>query len=187
MTTDVSRSSAGAPPAKRSALARVGVGIFGAAAVVLGGFMIFHPYDAASTLAWLIGLALLVGGFVDVAQGWGADGRSTSALPGVLLIIGGLVALVWPGATLWTLAVIVGISLLVHGILRLALAFAGRHEIPGWGWLALAGAVNVVVGIMALAWPDATVAVLSLFLGVQILLFGGVLLVAAFTGARSPI
>jgi uncharacterized membrane protein HdeD (DUF308 family) len=98
-----------------------------------------------------------------------------------------LVALFWPDATLWTLALVVGISLLVHGLLRLALAFAGRREIPGWGWLALAGAINIVVGIMALAWPGATVAVLSLILGFQVLFFGVVLLVAAFTGSQSTV
>src|SRR5215210_1337638 len=121
MTPDVSRSPAGDAPAKRGALARIGVGIFGAAAVVLGVFLVFHPYDAASTLAWLVGLTLLVGGCVDIAQGWGSDGRSTSALPGVLLVIGGLIALFWPDATLWTLAVLVGISLLLHGMMRLGL------------------------------------------------------------------
>ena len=40
---------------------------------------------------------------------------------------------------------------------------------------------------MALAWPGATVAVLSLILGFQILFFGVVLLIAAFTGSRSTI
>ena len=187
MTTDVSRSPSGAPPAKRSGLARVGVGIFGAAAVVLGVFLLFNPYDAASTLAWLVGAALLVGGCVDIAQAWGADGRSTAALPGVLLVIGGLVALFWPDATLWTLAVLVGLSLLLHGLARVGLAFAARKEIHHWGWLALAGAINVVVGIIALAWPAATVAVLSLILGFQILFFGLVLLVAAFSGSRSTV
>jgi uncharacterized membrane protein HdeD (DUF308 family) len=187
MTTDVSRSPSGAPPAKRSGLARIGVGVFGAAAVVLGVFLLFNPYDAASTLAWLVGAALLVGGCIDIAQGWGADGRSTSALPGVLLVLGGLVALFWPDATLWTLAVLMGLSLLLHGLMRLGLAIAGRKEIHRWGWLALAGAINVVVGIIALAWPAATVAVLSLILGFQMLFFGLVLLVAAFSGSRSTV
>jgi len=187
MTTDVSRSASGAPPAKRSGLARIGVGVFGVLGVVLGCFLLFNPYEAASTLAWLVALTLLVGGFVDIAQGWGSDGRTTSALPGVLLVIGGAIALFWPHATLWTLAVLVGVSLLLHGIMRLALAFAGRSEIPGWGWLAAAGALNIVVGIMALVWPAATVAVLSVILGFQILLFGVILLVAAFTGSRSTI
>jgi uncharacterized membrane protein HdeD (DUF308 family) len=185
MTTNMSRPQSGAAPTQRSGMARVGVGVLGAAAVVLGCFLLLNPYDAARTLAWLVGFALLVGGCMDIAAGWGSDGRSTSALPGVALIIGGLVALFWPGATLWTLAVVTGLSLLVHGIARLALAFMARAEVPRWGWLALAGALNIVVGIMALAWPQATVVVLSLILGFQVLVFGVVLLIAAFFGAKA--
>ena len=81
----------------------------------------------------------------------------------------------------------VGISLLLHGFTRLALAIVGRKEIHRWGWLALAGAVNIVVGIIALAWPGVTIAVLSLVLGFQIIVFGAVLLAVAFIGSRSPI
>jgi uncharacterized membrane protein HdeD (DUF308 family) len=86
---------------------------------------------------------------------------------------------------LWTLAVLTGLSLIVQGIARTALAFAGRAEIPGWGWVAVAGAFNIVVGILALAWPEATVLVLSLLLGAQIIVFGLFLLVAAFAGSRT--
>jgi uncharacterized membrane protein HdeD (DUF308 family) len=100
-------------------------------------------------------------------------------------VIGGLATAFWPGATLWTLAVLTGLSLLVHGIVRVALAFVGRAEIPGWGWFALAGAFNILVGVLALAWPEATVLVLSLILGAQVLVFGLFLLVAAFVGSRA--
>ncbi|MGZ4621794.1 MAG: DUF308 domain-containing protein, partial [Blastococcus sp.] len=57
--------------------------------------------------------------------------------------------------------------------------------IPGWGWLVLAGAFNVLVGILALAWPQATIVVLSLILGAQIIVFGICLVVFAFAGSRS--
>ena len=55
-----------------------------------------------------------------------------------------------------------------------------RGQVRTWGWLALAGAVNVLIGVMALAWPHATVLVLSLLLGLQVLAFGAFLLGAAF-------
>jgi uncharacterized membrane protein HdeD (DUF308 family) len=61
----------------------------------------------------------------------------------------------------------------------------GRAEIPAWGWVALAGAINVLFGILALAWPEATVLVLSLIFGAQILGFGIVLTVAAFWHRRA--
>ena len=49
----------------------------------------------------------------------------------------------------------------------------------------MAWAFNILVGIIALAWPEATVLVLSLLLGAQIIVFGLVLLIAAFTGSRT--
>jgi uncharacterized membrane protein HdeD (DUF308 family) len=187
MTTNMSRSPSGTPAAEHSGMARVGVGVLGVAAILLGCFLLLNPYDAARTLAWLVGLALLVGGCLDIAAGWGSDGRGTSALPGVLLVVGGLVALFWPGATLWTLAVVTGLSLLAHGVVRIAVAFAARGDTRRWGWLALAGALNIVVGVIALAWPEATVAVLSVILGFQVLAFGVVLLVSAFLGGRAAV
>jgi uncharacterized membrane protein HdeD (DUF308 family) len=184
MTADVSSPYSGAPPAKRSGIGRAGLAVFGVAVVVVGGFLLFNPYEAARTLALLIGLALLVGGCLEIALAWGSGRRGLAILPGAVLVVGGLVTAFWPEATLWTLAVLTGLSLLIHGIGRLALAFLGRREIPGWGWYALAGAFNIVVGILALVWPQATVAVLSLILGVQVIVFGLFLLVAAFTGRR---
>jgi uncharacterized membrane protein HdeD (DUF308 family) len=45
--------------------------------------------------------------------------------------------------------------------------------------------MNLIVGVLALVWPAATVLVLSLMVGIQILLFGVFLLVAAFSGSGS--
>ena len=62
-----------------------------------------------------------------------------------------------------------------------------RHETTAWGWLVLAGAVNIIDRRVAIAWPQATVFVLSLILGAQIALFGLLLLLAAFVhpGSRA--
>jgi uncharacterized membrane protein HdeD (DUF308 family) len=185
MTADVSSSYSGAPPAKHNGIGRIGLAVFGIAVVLVGGFLLFNPFAAARTLALLIGLALFIGGCFDIALAWGSDRRGLALVPGAVLVVGGLLAAFWPGVTLWTLAVLTGVSLLVQGIGRTVLAFAGRSEIPGWGWVALAGAFNIVVGIMALAWPQATVLVLSLILGAQIIVFGLFLLVAALAGSRA--
>ena len=104
---------------------------------------------------------------------------------GGILVVGGLLAIVWPGVTLWVLALVTGLSLVLHGIGRIVLAVMARHEIPGWRWLALAGGFGVFFGVLALAWPEATVLVLSLVLGAQITVFGLLLLAAAFS--RPPV
>ena len=185
MTAGVSNSYSGAPSTGHSGIARTGMAVFGGAAVLLGIFLLFNPFAAVRTLALLVGLALVISGVLEIALGWESGRRASSFVLGAILVIGGLLAAFWPEATLWTLALLTGVSLLLHGIGRIATAFMARSEIPGWGWLAFAGAFNVIVGIVALVWPEATVFVLSLILGCQVLGFGIILLVAAFTGSRS--
>jgi uncharacterized membrane protein HdeD (DUF308 family) len=45
-------------------------------------------------------------------------------------------------------------------------------RVEGWGWLLFGGALSVVVGVLALAWPGATILVMGLLLGARMLLFG---------------
>ena len=184
MTADVSSSYPGAPTTGHSGLARTGMALFGGAAIIVGGILLFNPYAAVRTLALLLGLSLVIGGCLEMALGWESGRRASAVLLGAVLIVGGLLAAFWPEATVWTLAVLTGVSLLLHGLTRVAIAFAARAETPGWGWLALAGAVNVVVGILALAWPEVTVLILSVMLGLQILAFGVLVLVSAFLRPR---
>jgi uncharacterized membrane protein HdeD (DUF308 family) len=163
------------------------MGLFGGAAIIVGGVLLANPVAAARTLALLLGLSLVVGGCLEIALGWDTDRRVLTTVLGAVLVVGGLLSAFWPDVTLWTLAVLTGVSLLVHGIGRIVVALLERAEITGWGWLALAGAVNVVVGIMVLTWPEATVLVLCLLLGAQILVFGVLVLIAAFVGPRSSV
>jgi uncharacterized membrane protein HdeD (DUF308 family) len=180
MTAEVSSSYPGAPAARHSGAARAGIALLGAAAVVIGLMLVFDVVAAARTLGWLIGIALVVNGCLEMAVGWGSGQRARGVVLGGVLVVGGVLAASWPGVTVWALAVLTGVSLLVHGIGRVVVAIADLAEIPGWGWLALAGAFNVVVGILALSWPEATVRVLCLLLGAQVVVFGLLLLIWAF-------
>jgi uncharacterized membrane protein HdeD (DUF308 family) len=186
MTANVSDRYAHAAPTGTGM--RVVVGVLGLAALVIGIVLLFHPAAAARTLALLLGLSLVIGGLLEIAVGWAGERRQrASVVLGALLVIGGVLALVWPHVTLFTLAVITGASLIVHGAGRVGLAVAARAEIPNWGWLAFAGGVNLLIGVVAVVWPKATVLVLSVVLGLQIAAFGLLLLAAAFVhpGARA--
>lgn len=186
MTANVSSSYAGASPTRHTGT-RVAVGLLGLATLVIGVVLLFNPVAAARTLALLLGLAFVVGGLLEIAVGWDAEKRRWASFAlGAVLVIGGVLAVVWPGVTLLTLAWITGLSLIVHGAARVGLAVVARHETSSWGWLALAGAVNLLIGVVAIAWPQATVLVLSLVLGAQVTVFGVLLLVAAFLHPGSP-
>jgi uncharacterized membrane protein HdeD (DUF308 family) len=185
MTASVSPAYTGAGPTKHTGM-RVAVFVVGLATIVVGIVLLFNPVAAAHTLALLLGLAFILGGLLEIGIGWESGSRAGSVVLGAILIIGGLLAMVWPGVTLWTVALITGLSLVAHGIVRIVIAVAARHEITGWLWLALAGAFGVVFGVIAIAWPEATVLVLSLILGAQITIFGVLLLAAAFLPSANP-
>jgi uncharacterized membrane protein HdeD (DUF308 family) len=181
MSTDVTGPHPGVTPV-RSGPVRAGMVALGIAAVVVGVVLVANPFAAARTLALLAGLGLVVAGLLEIAVGRETGRRGPGLLLGAVLVVGGVLAAVWPDVTLWTIALVTGLSLVLHGIARTALAVAARGQLPGWGWLALAGVLNVVVGVLALAWPEATVVVLAVVLGVEVLLFGVLLLVAAAVG-----
>jgi uncharacterized membrane protein HdeD (DUF308 family) len=179
MTASVSPADTDPSPSKHTGM-RIVVALIGLATVVVGVVLLFNPVKAAHTLALLLGLAFVLGGLLEIAIGWESRSRWGSVVLGGILVVGGLLAMVWPGVTLWTIALVTGLSLVLHGIGRIVLAVAARHEVTGWLWLALAGAFGVLFGILALAWPEATVLVLSLVLGAQVIVFGVLLMAAAF-------
>ncbi|MGY1643601.1 HdeD family acid-resistance protein [Geodermatophilus sp. SYSU D00703] len=179
MTANVSGPYAAAPSRHKGL--RVAVGLLGVAVVVIGIVLLFNPVAAARSLALLIGLAFVVGGLLEIAVAWDAERHRTGSLVlGAILVLGGILAAFWPGLTLWTLVLITGLSLIVHGAGRVGLAVVARREIPGWGWLVALGAVNVIVGVLAIVWPQATVLVLCIVFGLQVVFLGLALVAAGF-------
>ena len=141
----------------------------GAVSAVLGLILMFDLFAAVTTLALLAAFGLIVTGMGELISA----GRYRSALgivAGVVLIVGGLVAAAWPDIPRWVLAFVTGVGLVISGVARIVGALSLRVE--GRGWLLFAGILSLVVGVLALAWPDATILVLGLLLGIRMLLFG---------------
>ena len=165
--------------------ARGALVVFGVLAGVLGVALLINPLAAVGSLATLAGFALIVAGILEIVSPQ-LRRRGVGVLLGVLLLVAGFLALLWPDITLWMLALIVGIGLVVHGVTRVVTAYTLRTSLPGWGWVAAIGVLNVVVGVLALAWPGVTIFALAVLLGVQILVFGVLTVVAAFRYDRTP-
>lgn len=73
---------------------------------------------------------------------------------GALAILFGIAALVWPEITLTVLVLLFGAFAIVDGIVVIVAAFRDRRGI-NWALL-LWGAVGVLIGIVALVWPEIT-------------------------------
>jgi uncharacterized membrane protein HdeD (DUF308 family) len=77
------------------------------------------------------------------------------AVRGLLLVIIGFLALIWPGVTLAVLVVWVGAALLVTGILALVAALVGR-DLEGRGSMVLVGILGVAAGLITFFFPGLT-------------------------------
>jgi uncharacterized membrane protein HdeD (DUF308 family) len=93
---------------------------------------------------------------------------------GALSVIFGVVVLVWPGASLFTFAVLIGAWLVVLGVFRLIGAFAsvpgtttGQHVLAG-----LVGVLYIVAGVLCLRDLVLSLALISAIVALQWLLGG---------------
>jgi uncharacterized membrane protein HdeD (DUF308 family) len=94
---------------------------------------------------------------------------------GIVTILAGLFALVWPGRTIVVIAVLFGIQLIVAGIFRFVMAFAVDEESGGTRvLLALLGVLSFIVGLYAVRNVYVTVAALALLLGIFWIVNGAV-------------
>src|ERR1700712_2844715 len=79
------------------------------------------------------------------------------ALRGVLAILFGVLTFVLPGVALATFIILFSAYMLVDGVFAIiaGVRAAQRHE--RWGLLIVEGLVDIVVGVVAFAWPVSAV------------------------------
>lgn len=103
---------------------------------------------------------------------------------GLCAIAFGILAFVWPGLTILTLAIMWGIYAIADGVTALGLAAVGRRVgAPAW-WLIVAGALGIVAGVIAILHPGLAIYVLLLFLGFWAIARGIMEIVAAIALRR---
>jgi uncharacterized membrane protein HdeD (DUF308 family) len=128
------------------------------------------------------------------------DTTPTSVLPGLLrvhrgqlvavAVIGlvlGIVAILFPGASLLTVAILFGIYLIASGLFRITAAFVAEELGNGMRWLTgLLGLLIVVAGIICLSNPFQSLVVLAVVIGAGWILEGIVDLAGGVRGTISP-
>jgi len=150
----------------------LGVGVV---LVILGLVIVANIWESIHFMGILIGLVLLFLGVVGIAVGARRGGGW--ALAPIVAIIGGVILLFWPGLTLRALAVIVGLTLIAWGGVQSGLAIASARE--GRYGLLLSGVLILLLGVVVVAWPGPTLALLTTLFGAGVILAG----VAAITQA----
>lgn len=99
-------------------------------------------------------------------------------LVGLLSIAVGITILFKPGDSLATLAVLIGIFILLDGIIELAASL--MHGTQNRGMVALLGALTSIVGVLLIRHPVSGIAFVALLIGIWLIVVGVIRFVAAF-------
>jgi uncharacterized membrane protein HdeD (DUF308 family) len=113
--------------------------------------------------------------------------RSTSTsliARGVLAVILGIIALVWPGVTILALVLLFAVYVFMDAVFEGARAFGSQRPWPVLGHLVLA-LIDVAAGMVAVVWPAPTALVLTLVVGIWAMAAGAFEIIAAFLRGES--
>jgi uncharacterized membrane protein HdeD (DUF308 family) len=140
--------------------------------LILSFIILSLDFDTVWAIAILAGMVFIFGGITEIAMGTQAPGwRWLYYLMGVIGILAGIVAFVWPGQTFIVLAAILGWYLLFRGLFDIVNSFV-NHGADFW-WLELiVGIAEVLVGFWAVGYPGNSAVLLALWVGVGALARG---------------
>lgn len=102
---------------------------------------------------------------------------------GLAVCVIGVLIFVYPARSYMTMAVVFAILMIISGIMQLVAAFTEKY-LPGRGWLAALGAIELIVGVILLVNPGVSALALPFVLGFW-LLFRGINLISIASEMRA--
>lgn len=152
---------------------------------IVGGLVcLITPATASLVAEAIIAFTVLLVGVANLTGVCYAD----DFLKGYYLVLGGiqfvLGLLMWknPFGTLATLTFIIGIAILLDGSYQVLLCYQNRG-MKGWGLVLASGLASVVLGIIVLTGlPEASIYVIGLMWGINLLTMGNLRVHLAWEG-----
>ncbi|MGC4024791.1 MAG: HdeD family acid-resistance protein [Mesorhizobium sp.] len=161
-------------------------GWFVAVGVLLVLFGLFAFYNVlAATIAsvLVVGTMMLIAGIAEIVHAFYMRTWSHFfwlLLSGVLYAVAGFFAFYNPVFTSAILTLMLAISLIASGGLRVVFAL-GQKAKTNWGWMLAAGIVTILAGlIIAIGWPVNSLWILGLFLAIDLTFQGWALIATGF-------
>lgn len=148
----------------------------GIAFIIAGILAIILPGVTAIGFGLVIGALLLASGIIQAIASFSSKSHWWSLASALLSLVVGALIIFNPVAGTIALATILAIFLFLEGITELFLAFQLK-PIKNWGWLLLSGVVSLVLAVIVFAgWPGASVVLLGVLIGINLLFYGSALL-----------
>jgi uncharacterized membrane protein HdeD (DUF308 family) len=141
------------------------------AGIIALGSVVF----ATLVSVFIVGIMMLISGVAEVINAFQLKnwGRFVIwLLLGALYIVAGLLTFENPALAAAILTLFLGVALIVSGIMRGILAFSMQRATP-WVWVLVSAIVTFLLGLVIVAhWPVASLYVLGIFLGVDLIIAG---------------
>jgi uncharacterized membrane protein HdeD (DUF308 family) len=155
--------------------------LIGILMVLLGTFALVCTYTATMLTVLYLGVVLLVASGVQLAEGIlgrGVGNFFLHLLVAVLYFVAGVLVITHPGGAVVGLTLVIAAVLFVEGVLRIVVSLAERFH--GWGWVLLNGVIALVLGVLIWRqWPESSLWVIGLFVGIDLLFNGWSLIMLA--------
>jgi len=161
----------------------------GIAALVFGVIALVWPNLTVLALVLLFGIYAIISGITAVAaalqnrelHGWGV-----LLFEGVLWLLAGVVALVWPGITALSFLYLLAAWAIITGILELIAPLSFPMSGGRGVLMVLSGLVSIVFGIVIAAQPASGLLAVAWLIGIYAIVFG-ILHIVAYFEARSVV
>lgn len=142
-------------------------------AIGIGLAFLINPMGMVSTFSYILGIALLIFGVVNIYNGLKVK-KETSywmllAEDGVLQLIVGIVLLAWPQLTPSLIMIILGIWIILGGIIQFVIA--NKYK-DGLAQRNFRGILAIILGGIIVFNPDAGVKIFSMIIGALSLFYG---------------
>jgi uncharacterized membrane protein HdeD (DUF308 family) len=156
----------------------------GVFAIIFGLIALFYPSIALFALIIVFGVYAIIDGIAAVViaiQERGSLSRWGWVLfEGIISILAGIVAFVYPGLTALVFLYIVAIYAILTGILEIVAAFVIRGFAAQEWALGIAGVLSIIFGIILFVRPGAGLLAILWLVGIYAIIFGILFIVRAF-------
>jgi uncharacterized membrane protein HdeD (DUF308 family) len=105
--------------------------------------------------------------------------RWALGINGALALVTGILIIVWPNISLYSLVIVFGAFSLARGIIGLGTAISSPVR-GGRGWLVLSSLAGIAVGVVVFFWTDMSALALLYVIGSYAIILGALTMGAAF-------
>ena len=153
----------------------------GVIAILFGVLALFWPSLTLEILIFIFAFYALIDGFIAIFISISSAKKHTQwgifLFEGIIGLLIGIIALVWPGITMVILLYIIAVWAILTGLLELFGAIAIPWEAATRWLLGFGGVLSLILGVLMFVFPITSLFVIVILLGIYALVFGILMIV----------